>query len=366
MPHINGVTNSVLRVIEQLRPLGHEFHIITPIAGEDHYDDVPVERLTALPLPGYPQVSISLAGTRSITSALEQSRPDVIHLASPFVVGPPAIRAASRMGIPVVSIFQTDVAGFAAHYGFKAAENWAWRRLLRIHNACDRTLVPSSPTMNSLKVRGFERLSLWQRGVDTERFNPAHRDEQLHSTWAGDGRTVVGYLGRVAPEKQTEHLSALADLDNVQLVVIGDGPSRAALERRIPNAHFMGFLGGIDLSRATASLDVMVHTGPHETFCQSIQEALASGVPAIAPASGGPIDLIDPSRTGWLYTPDDLNGLRNHVRDLAGDDVKRRAMGIAARASVEHRTWPLVMGQLVRHYEQAIGTTTSTKRKKVA
>jgi phosphatidylinositol alpha 1,6-mannosyltransferase len=117
---------------------------------------------------------------------------------------------------------------------------------------------------------------------------------------------------------------------------------------------FTGQLTGEDLPVALASLDLFVHTGELETFCQAIQEAKAAGLPVVAPRRGGPIDLIDQSRTGWLYRPGDLAAMRGHVVDLIGDDAKRSAFSTAARESVLGRTWEKVCAELVGHYRKAI------------
>ncbi|MDO5534963.1 MAG: glycosyltransferase, partial [Propionibacteriaceae bacterium] len=127
-----------------------------------------------------------------------------------------------------------------------------------------------------------------------------------------------------------------------------------SLQVSLPDAVFTGQLKGVELAQTVASFDVFVTPGELETFGQTIQEAMASGVPVVAPASGGPIDLVDPSRTGWLYEPGDLLGLRDHVRDLVGDDAKRTAMGRAARAATEPRTWAGICGQLLGYYAEAI------------
>ncbi len=355
LPHVNGVTNSVLRVLEHLEASGHEALVVTPVAGgPTTYAGARVATLASVSLPGYPQVEVSLAGTRRLKDILESFGPDVIHLASPFVVGPPALRAAASLNVPVVAVFQTDLAGFARQWGWPGVESWMWRRLERIHNAADLTLAPSRSTLAQLGSHGVSRLALWPRGVDAEAFHPRHRDAGFRLT-VGDGRPhLVGYVGRLAPEKELEQLHALVGLDGVRLVVIGDGPSRDDLRLQVPSATFTGFLSGPELSRAVASLDVMVHPGRYETLCQSIQESLASGVPVVAAAAGGPLDLVDPSRNGWLYEPGDEVALREHVRDLVGDDAKRKAMGFAARVSVEQRSWPSVMRSLQHHYRTVI------------
>ncbi|CAB4945780.1 MAG: glycosyltransferase [Actinobacteria bacterium] len=355
LPHVNGVTNSVLRMLEHLAPRGYDLHVITPIAGDGWHGDVPVTRLLSLPMPGYSAVAISLVGHRRLSAILREIAPDVVHLASPFVVGVPAVRAASDLGIPVVAAFQTDVAGFASRYGLGVADAMVWRRLRRIHGASDLTLAPSRPTIHDLKAHDVPRVEFWPRGVDAATFNPTHRHDGLRAEWTGSrDDVVVGYVGRVAAEKEVEQLAVLADIPGVTVVVVGDGPARSNLERLIPAGVFTGFLHGDELSRAVASLDVMVHTGRFETFCQSVHEALASGVPVVAPASGGPLDLVTPSRNGWLYPPGDEQALRGHVLDLVGDQFKREAMGVAARQSVAGRSWCAVMTQLEQHYADVV------------
>ncbi|EFJ38924.1 hypothetical protein VOLCADRAFT_101522, partial [Volvox carteri f. nagariensis] len=161
-----------------------------------------------------------------------------------------------------------------------------------------------------------------------------------------DGHRIIGYVGRLAVEKQVEDLAILADVPNTKLVIIGDGPQKEALQAALPDAHFAGFLGGEALAQAVAGFDLFVHPGEFETFCQTIQEAMASGVPVVATGRGGPLDLVENSRTGWLYEPGNLTQLRGYVQDLIGDDAKRRAFATAATASVQGRTWPVLSADL--------------------
>ena len=164
----------------------------------------------------------------------------------------------------------------------------------------------------------------------------------------------MGYVGRLAPEKSVGDLVALQDQPDVRLVVVGDGPERARLEALLPRAHFTGMLHGDDLARVVASLDLLVSTSETETFCQVVQEGMASGLPVVASGVGGPLDLVDHSRTGWLYRPGDLDAMAAHVRDLVGDDAKRAAFGRAARRSILSRGWASVCSELVGHYAAAV------------
>ena len=356
LPHINGVTGSVLQVLGHLNRAGHQAIVMAPGSPPPTCEGFEVVSLPSVGFPGYPQVRVPMVVTGRLVRDLSRFGPDVIHLASPFAVGGPVMRAAASLGIPVVAIYQTDVAGFALRYGLTAASNAAWRHIRSIHERARITLAPSPTAARDLERHGVPRVQVWPRGVDTAAFSPAHRDADLRRRLAPAGDVLVGFVGRLAAEKQVEDLAVLNDLPGIRLVVIGDGPERERLTRRLPGAHFTGVLTGADLSRALASLDIVVHPGPHETFCQVAQEAMASGLPVVAVGAGGLLDLVDSSRTGWLYPPGDLAALRDRVADLAGDRWKRRAMGMAAHDKVRARTWPVVCDRLLRHYDEAANT----------
>jgi phosphatidylinositol alpha 1,6-mannosyltransferase len=352
LPQVNGVTNSVLRVCEQLRARGHEALVVAPGRGPTEYAGARVVRAPSLPMPGYTDFRLARPWPH-LTEVLRDFRPDVVHLASPAVLGAQAAFAARRLHLPVVAVYQTDLAGFASRYGLSSVERSIWRWLRTVHGLAGRTLAPSRHAMEQLRDNGVLRVSRWARGVDLQRFDPGHRDEALRRRLAPGGELVVGYVGRLAHEKQVSLLTGLQDLDGVRLVVVGDGPQRRQLQQQLPGAQFLGFQQGAELARTFASLDVFVHTGAHETFCQAAQEALASGVPVVAPAAGGLLDLVTPGRTGRLFLPGDHDDLRRQVAQLR-DDAVRQPMGLRARASVEGRGWDVLGEQLVRHYDEVV------------
>ncbi|WP_411720670.1 glycosyltransferase family 4 protein [Mycetocola sp.] len=356
LPQMNGVTHSLLRVLDHLAQRGDDVLVLAPGADEQPttVSGFPIVPLPSFALPSYRDVRLATVGVPRLTKILRRFAPDVIHLASPFVLGWQGVRAAEALGIPTVSVYQTDVPAYAARYGVPAAEPMLWNHVRRLHARSTMTLAPSASAMTLLAEHGVERLSLWGRGVDSARFSPERRDEELRSSWAAPEERVVGYVGRLAAEKQVDDLRVLQDLPGVRLVIVGDGPLRETLEAALPAARFLGFLTGDRLARALASFDVFVHPGESETFGQTIQEAMASGVPVVATGRGGPLDLVDSSRNGWLYRPGDLADLRGRVADLTGDDAKRRAFALAARRSVEFRSWPRLCARLVGHYEEAL------------
>ncbi|MGG7465686.1 glycosyltransferase family 4 protein [Plantibacter sp. YIM 135347] len=357
LPQMNGVTHSLLRVMEHLAERGDDVLVIAPSGGRDtphQHGSARVDGLPSFALPRYRNVRLAAGGVRRITTLLRGFSPDVVHLASPFVLGWRGVQAAERLGIPTVAVYQTDVPAYAVRYGFPAVEPLLWQHVERIHRRATITLAPSTHALAQLEAHGVDRLRLWVRGVDAVRFSPTKRSLAWRNAIAPAGERIIGYVGRLAAEKQVEDLAVLSAIPNTRLVIIGDGPLRPMLEQKLPGAVFVGFLGGDELATAMASLDVFVHPGESETFCQTIQEAMASGVPVVATGRGGPVDLVDSSRTGWLYEPGRLEQLAGFVRDLVGDDVKRAAFGSAARASVEARTWKSVSSALVGHYSDAV------------
>ncbi|MGY2075550.1 glycosyltransferase family 4 protein [Blastococcus sp. SYSU DS0828] len=353
LPQVNGVTNSVVRVCEQLRRGGQQALVVAPGPGPTEWAGFPVVRTPSCSVPGYRGFRVALPFP-AMAATFRAFRPDVVHLASPAVLGAQGASAAVQLGIPSIAVYQTDLAAYAGRYRLGVAEPAVWRRLARVHASASRTLAPSRAAVRQLEEHGVPRVARWARGVDLERFAPSRRDPELHRAWAPEGELVVGYVGRLAHEKEVGLLDALQGLPGIRLVVVGDGPQRRQLERRLGRAVFTGLLSGGDLAAAFASLDVFVHTGSHETFCQAAQEALASGLPIVAPAAGGLLDLVQPGENGLLFDPGDAVGLADRVLALRDDPDLRDRMGRQARRSVQGRTWEAVTGELLRHYRDVI------------
>jgi phosphatidylinositol alpha 1,6-mannosyltransferase len=358
LPNVNGVSNSVLRVLEHLGRTGHDAIVIAPDnpRGQDRaatvHDGVPVYRMPSRMFPKITSLPLGVPRPRMIR-IMREFDADVVHLASPALLGYGGLQAARFLGIATVAVFQTDVPGFAQSYGIGVTSRAAWAWFRHLHRHADRTLAPSSAAMESLAAQRIPRLYRWARGVDIAGFVPSARDERLRHKWSPSGRPIVGFVGRLAPEKHVERLKPLARNGEVQLVIVGDGVDRAKLERILPTAIFTGALYGPDLAAAYASMDVFVHPGEHETFCQVVQEALASGVPVVAPNAGGPRDLVSPGRTGFLLNVDDFE---ERLPDVVTHLIQfRPRYSIAARRSVLQRTWPAICDELLGHYEAVRG-----------
>ena len=366
LPQVNGVTNSVLRVLEHLRAEGHQALVIAPESsgGVTEYAGFRVKRVPSLEMKGLLPVGFP---QKTIEPLIDGFNPDVIHLASPFFLGNYASRVAERLDIPTLSVYQTDIAGFARHYGLTVAHDSLKRWVAKIHKRTTRTLAPSNWSCEDLKSTGVPNVHLWPRGVDSQKFSPEKRDIHLRCELLGDrpDRKLVGYVGRLANEKRIDDLATLDARDDIQLVIVGEGPARSRLERVLKNARFVGYQSGEDLARYYASLDIFVHTGKHETFCQSVQEALASGVPVIAPNFGGPTDLVKHGWTGYLIDTENSQSL-NHAVNQILQLAEPALMGARARESVIERTWLSVNNQLISHYTDLIAVKSEEAGVRVA
>ena len=357
LPQINGVTNSVLRILESFGTAGHEALVIVPesVGTPKEYAGHKVKTIPALPIQSVIPIGLPIGlPNRRLEHLIDGFSPDLLHLASPMLLGMHAAKVAKKLNIPTLSVYQTDMAGFASHYGFDIAHSSLRKLVGKIHSQTDRTLAPSKSACIELTSLGVPEVYLWQRGVNNELFNPKARSEALRKYWDPTGkRTIIGYVGRLAKEKRISDLRYLDRDPSNLLIITGAGPAKEKLKRDLPNAIFMGHKNGGDLAEIFASLDLFIHPGPNETFCQAVQEALSSGTPCIVPRTGGPADLVRHGKTGYvinIHRPDELESTVLHFK-LRNDQVN---MALQARQSVLNRTWATINAQLINHYEEIL------------
>ncbi|MDY7542737.1 MULTISPECIES: glycosyltransferase family 1 protein [unclassified Cryobacterium] len=356
LPTVSGVTTSVCKVLEHLQRTGHEAIVIAPAGAPAEYAGFPV---FSVPAVSYRQFPVGMPSPH-VQRLLADFGPDVVHAASPFLLGAQGIASANRLDIPSVAIFQTDVAGYARRNRLGQATKVAWRLVKWIHDGADLTLVPSSASMADLERVGVRRLARWTRGVDLVGYHPNRRSEpavaELRKRLAPNGEVVIGYVGRMAPEKQVERFRALRGIPGIRVALVGDGPSVPLIQRELAGVPvtWLGRLSGSALADAYAAFDVFLHAGTEETFGQTIQEAHAAGLPVVAPHAGGPIDLVAHGDNGFLFAPDDERDLRRCVTRLVDDAPLRLRMGESGRRAVLGRSWENVCETLVGYYDKVI------------
>jgi len=358
LPSLNGVTNSVLRVVETLKTQGHEVLIVAPTSESPEHEGFPVVTSPFVPLGGFP-VAIP---TPAITQTLDRFAPDLIHAAAPFWLGGQSIAYAAKKGIPSVAVYQTDVAGYMERYGLEFAGPLLEAITAAIHRPATISLAPTQDGKDFLQRIGIDNVELWGRGVDAELFHPERRTSSrvrdLRERFAPDGERIIGYVGRLAPEKQVARLMEVCGIPNTRVVIVGDGPDRLELEDRFAGypVTFTGRLAGEELADAYAAMDVFVHCGTEETFGQTIQEAHASGLPVIAPTKGGQRHLIRDGVDGYLVDHTRWGAFRDTAWTLTQDDHLRHEMSRNARRAVVGKTWEKNNEALLRYYERALST----------
>ena len=356
LPQVNGVVRMLVEYLAYLEAHGHDAVVFAPGDGSHgdqscHSFDIMHVRGAALPL--YPELTLA-PYSRRMHGVLREWRPDIVHLAGPFVLGAQGLSVARALGIPIAAHYQTDLARYAGHYGLGAFTGLAWRRLLTIHNGCDVTFAPTASVARELRERGMRRVHICGRGVDTDSFHPMYRASLLRERLGGNGDApLMLYVGRLSAEKNLAALVAVARaLPQYTLAIVGDGPSRAELTADTAglNVRFMGALRGQELAAAYASADLFLFPSQTETFGQVVREAMASSLPTVGVRAGGVQDLITAGRTGLLGPPDDPAAFVEAARALAADPVLRYAMGAAARREAEGHTWRSIFDRLMGWY----------------
>lgn len=368
-PEVNGVAMSMARVVDGLHRRNHDVQLIrprqaaraaVPPGGKPAVDEVLTK---GLPVPLYPNLRMGVPSKRSLVKLWSLHRPDVVHIATEGPLGWSALQAARHLVLPVTSDYRTNFHAYGKHYRLGLFSKPIMGYLRKFHNRCDATMVPTEAMRVQLAERGFERLAVVGRGVDAQRFDPARRSAAMREGWgAGADDLVMGYVGRLAPEKNLGAVLAAyeavkATQPRARLVFVGDGPMRAELAARMPDAVFAGQRSGDDLAAHYAGLDLFLFPSLTETFGNVTTEAMASGCAVVAFESAAAGELIRSGVNGWLAGLGREADFVATVRVAAGDAAARRAVTAAARATARRLDWGDITARFEAVLEGAIART---------
>ena len=347
-PEINGVARTVGAMVDWLLARGHTVELVRPRQrNEPVCQPHPAlhETLTAGAAVPRSQVQVGFALPGKLASRWRSSRPDLVHVVTEGPLGWSAVSAARSLGICVSSDFHTNFHSYAGHYGFGWMQGAVVRYLRAIHNRTVCTLVPTEQLRAELEHLGIERLRIAGRGVDAALFDPARRSAELRRAWGCSGDELVAIsVGRLAPEKALDHFASAAKsmqaIDPaIRVVVVGDGPVRAPLQRRNPEFHFAGARVGEDLGAHYASADVFLFPSTTETFGNVVLEAMASGLAVVAFDDAAARQHIVHAVSGLLAPRNDIH-LFNHLAGLlAHDPAMRLSLGREARRVSREIPW---------------------------
>jgi glycosyltransferase involved in cell wall biosynthesis len=343
-PEINGVARTVHGFVEQLARLGHDMHLVRPqqpgVVGVAPPAGSTETLLPGAAIPRYPGLRFGLPATRRLRELWSARRPDAVYVATEGPLGHSAVTAAAQLGVPVATGFHTRFDDFVAHYGgsWLTPAVFGWMR--RFHNRACATLVPTRELQSYLRARGFARVGLLARGVDTALFAPQRRDPALRAEWGlGDDDLAVIHVGRIAAEKNLDlvvssHAAIARELPGARMVWVGDGPELARLRREHPAHVFCGARRGTDLARHFASGDLFVFPSVTETFGNVTLEALASGVPTVAFDYGAAREHLRDGSDGRRVALHDGDAFVAAALELARQPGRRAAMRVSAREAV--------------------------------
>ncbi len=351
-----GSMHGVTHTIEQIRERGVPGFDVDVI-GTDPGVDRRLPAAAGLELPFYAGMTLGVPGLPDLVEALADGGYDLVHVTAPGPAGVAATLLGQITGVPLLASYHTELAAYAGmRSGDGGIEAIARAALGAFYGAADVVLSPSPAADRSLAGLGTEtaRIGRWERGVDTDRFDPAKADRDGYP-----GELKVLYAGRMTREKGVELLAESflrahrAD-PRLHLLLAGGGPEEAELRERLgEHATFLGWLGGEELACAYASADVFLFASSTDTYGQVILEAAASGLPVVAVAEGGPAALVENRHTGLLCRPDP-DHLAGALLQLASSPPLRRQLGAAGAQAARERSWERAMGQLAAGYRRAL------------
>lgn len=349
-PEVNGVANTVAKVVQGLRDHHHSVQLVRPRQGQVERTGGLDEVLTkGMTIPMYAHLRMGAPSKGKLVKLWSMRRPDLVHIATEGPLGWSALQAAIKLRLPVCSDFRTNFQAYSQHYGIGWLQKPIMAYLRKFHNGCHSTMVPTEELRRQLSAAGLEDLSVVSRGVDTQLFSPDKRSQELRELWgAARGDVVVLHVGRLAPEKNLGVL--LQAFERIQLteprarlVVVGDGPARTQMQAQNPHAHFAGFQSGEPLAAHYASADMFLFPSLTETYGNVTPEAMASGLAVVAFDDAAAGQLITHRHNGLLAPKTDAAAFLSLAGELATDATLRREFGALARAKVLEHGWEAIL-----------------------
>jgi glycosyltransferase involved in cell wall biosynthesis len=303
----------------------------------------------------------------AIGYALEDFQPDIIHVVNPAVLGLSGIFYSKVQKIPLLASYHTHLPQYLQHYGLGMLEGLLWELLKGAHNQAALNLCTSTAMVEELSAHGIERVDLWQRGVDTEIFQPDLASVEMRSRLSQNHpqSPLLLYVGRLSAEKEIERIKPILEaIPQARLALVGDGPHRQALEKHFAgtNTNFVGYLMGTELGAAFASADAFIFPSRTETLGLVLLEAMAAGCPVVAARSGGIPDIVTDGVNGYLFDPKaDIQDAINATIRLLENQQERDTIRQNARREAEKWGWASATRQLQDYYQKVIFAEKLTK-----
>ncbi|MBN2012080.1 glycosyltransferase family 1 protein [candidate division KSB1 bacterium] len=360
-PSTDGVANTLNRLANTLVAKDIEFYFFSTFKPDENTEWTDrVFKVASFPLYFiYPHYRVGVPALHNIDDMLDDFKPDIIHAVTPTPLGLRGLNYAREKKIPAVSSYHTHFVDYFKYYKLQSMEHIGWNYLKWFYNQFDRIYVPSPSTANELRARGFGKLELWARGIDTAMFSPNKRSDELRRSIGVTDEPILLFVGRLVKEKDLDDLIEANSILKAQgsrykIVVVGDGHMREQLETEMPDAHFTGYLYGEELAKWYASSDIFAFPSTTETFGNVILEASASGLPIVGVDKGSVQDLIRHNSTGFVAKANDPIDFAASLLPLIEDSAKRKEMGGNAQELAKQYSWDAINSRLVHSYQRMI------------
>lgn len=359
----DGVSLTLNRMVDFMLQKGVQMRVYAPSTNDPaivpHSGNLVV--VPSVAIPGRKEYRMSLGFPKAIKKDFEEFNPDLVHIATPDLLGNSAIKWATKKGIPVVSSFHTNFLSYLSYYKIVQPFTPIFAKYIRgFYDKCTHIYVPSESMIEELSNQiDTSKAKLWARGVELDTFNPVHRDELWRESKGFKSEDIViTFVSRLVLEKDVDIYAETIKLlqqsfpDKIRALVVGKGPAETEMRNLIPNAVFTGTLRGAELATAYASSDIFLFPSITETFGNVTLEALASGVPSFVADAPGGKSLIKSGVNGCIGVPKNPEDFAKKISPLILSSDKRRQFSIAARASAEHYSWDEINGQLLSYYQE--------------
>lgn len=357
----DGVTRVLYKWNETLLKKNIEHMFIAADVPPLAEQSVPMHEVSSFRFPLYKDYRVALPTMKNFDSVLDNFKPDIIHFNSPCPLAFAALKYGRKHDIPVVSTYHTHFLSYAKYYKLTALTEACWSLYHKLYDGCAQVYVPSLPIIDELAKGKLQNLVYLPHGVDTEQFNPAN----YSLTWkqdvgAGDAFTVL-YAGRLVWEKDVHLLPEISaalrrKYDKVQFVLAGDGPAREELQKKMPDAKFLGHLTTQKLAEAYASSDAFIFPSRTETFGNVTLEAMACGTVPICAAAGGAKDLIINGINGFSPEPGDVDGFVRAIEHVMYHPKRRAKLIENAYYFAQEQSWDSIIDRMLSLYSIATGS----------
>jgi phosphatidylinositol alpha 1,6-mannosyltransferase len=354
----DGANQALNRLVDYLLKQGAAVRVYSPTVEKPAFPpNAPVIHIPSMPVPRRAEYKIPIALPPQARRDIREFRPNMLHVASPDILGHRAVTLAHKLDLPVVASVHTRFETYFRYYGLAFLEPLVLAGLRRFYRRCDAIFAPSDSMAQLLRDQRMNYdVGIWTRGIDREIFNPGMRDlAWRRSLGIGDDVPVIGFVGRLVMEKGLDVFAETIDcLDKCQVrhkvLVVGDGPARDWFEKRLPQAAFVGFQNGSDLGRAVASMDMLFNPSVTETFGNVTLESMAAGLPVVAAIATGSESLVNDGVTGRLVRPGAITAFTEALGRYCEDPAARAAAGRAGVEASRRYGWDEVNQALLDGY----------------